>query len=119
MIGPWCGLDLQHLMDREFSLHLDGQMRQKGTGSQMRMKPEEMVQYISEYFEVVDGDLIFTGTPAGGQAASAAPEPLAAPFAWTKRMCTQPGTCVTARPMALQPHMHMHSRDGRSACFRL
>ncbi|KAK9794925.1 hypothetical protein WJX73_009974 [Symbiochloris irregularis] len=65
VIGPWCGLDLQQYMDREFSLQLDGQLRQKGTGSQMRMKPNDMIAYISEYFEVVEGDLIFTGTPAG------------------------------------------------------
>ena len=31
----------------------------------MRLQPEDSIAYIEEYFPLAEGDIIFTGTPAG------------------------------------------------------
>lgn len=64
--GPWIRIeDFRNYLDEEFSFHLDHQLKQKGLGKNMRLSPEQCVEYASEYFPLCEGDLIFTGTPAG------------------------------------------------------
>jgi len=46
-------------------LDVNGQRRQEGTLSQMIWNVEETISQLSEFFELLAGDLIFTGTPAG------------------------------------------------------
>jgi fumarylpyruvate hydrolase len=46
-------------------LDVNGQRRQEGTLSQMIWSVEETISQLSEFFELLAGDLIFTGTPAG------------------------------------------------------
>lgn len=46
-------------------LNCNGEPRQKGDLSQMIWKIPEMIAYLSRYFTLQAGDLIFTGTPAG------------------------------------------------------
>lgn len=53
------------LDDIEFSLEKNGELVQKGNTSHMLWKIDELIQYISEYFTLKIGDVIFTGTPAG------------------------------------------------------
>jgi 2-keto-4-pentenoate hydratase/2-oxohepta-3-ene-1,7-dioic acid hydratase in catechol pathway len=48
-----------------FELYLNGSLKQSGLGTQMIFSPQMCISYISEYFQLLDGDLIFTGTPAG------------------------------------------------------
>jgi fumarylpyruvate hydrolase len=43
----------------------DDELRQEGDLNQMIWKVPEMISYLSDYFTLVAGDLIFTGTPAG------------------------------------------------------
>jgi fumarylpyruvate hydrolase len=46
-------------------LSVNGDLRQEGNLNQMIWKIPEMISYLSDYFELMPGDLIQTGTPAG------------------------------------------------------
>lgn len=59
---------LDELPDRnniEFSLVQNGEIKQEGQSSQMLFGINELIAYISRFFTLKIGDLIFTGTPAG------------------------------------------------------
>ncbi len=51
--------------DLNFSLYLDGELRQKGNTSKMLYSFEEVIAYISKFVLLKKGDIIFTGTPEG------------------------------------------------------
>ena len=53
------------LNEIEFSLEKNEKIVQKGTSSHMLWKFDEIIEYISQYFTLKIGDIIFTGTPAG------------------------------------------------------
>lgn len=65
-IGEWVGkdkfLDVQAL---RFHLDINGQTVQEGCTADMVFGIDEIVAYISKYFTLKTGDVIFTGTPAG------------------------------------------------------
>jgi len=46
-------------------LKVNGEVKQKGDLDQLIWKVPEMISFLSEYFELAAGDVIFTGTPAG------------------------------------------------------
>ncbi len=48
-----------------FSLEKNGQTVQKGNTALMLWKIDELIAYISQFFTLKIGDIIFTGTPAG------------------------------------------------------
>lgn len=48
-----------------FSLTVDGETKQKGNTSHMLFSFREIISFLSKYFTLKTGDLIFTGTPAG------------------------------------------------------
>jgi 2-keto-4-pentenoate hydratase/2-oxohepta-3-ene-1,7-dioic acid hydratase in catechol pathway len=48
-----------------FHLENNGNVVQKGNTSLMLWKIDELIEYISKYFTLKIGDIIFTGTPAG------------------------------------------------------
>lgn len=54
-----------NLTDLSFSLSLNGNMVQHGTTSDMIWKIDEIISFVSRYFTLKTGDLIFTGTPKG------------------------------------------------------
>jgi acylpyruvate hydrolase len=54
--------DVQNL---NFHLTINGQERQKGNTSDMIFKVNDLVSFISKFFLLKKGDLIFTGTPSG------------------------------------------------------
>lgn len=54
--------DVQNL---NFHLHINGVQKQKGNTSDMIFKVNELIAYISKFFLLKKGDLIFTGTPVG------------------------------------------------------
>lgn len=66
VIGEWVGkdkfLDVQAL---RFHLDINGQTVQEGCTADMVFGIDEIVAYISQYFTLKTGDVIFTGTPAG------------------------------------------------------
>lgn len=48
-----------------FSLKKNGEEVQSGITSHMLWKVDEIIAYVSQYFTLKIGDIIFTGTPAG------------------------------------------------------
>jgi len=53
-------------MDRiRFQLNKNGEVVQDGDSSHMLWKIDEIISYVSQFFTLKIGDLIFTGTPAG------------------------------------------------------
>lgn len=49
----------------EFELTINNEIKQKGSTSEMVMNMESLVEYVSSIFELQEGDIIYTGTPAG------------------------------------------------------
>lgn len=56
------GLDMENL---NLELLKNGASQQKGNTNQMLWKINDLIAYISQYFTLKTGDLIFTGTPSG------------------------------------------------------
>lgn len=57
--------DVGHLAQGTIELAVNGDLRQRGDLNQMIWKTEEMIAYLSQYFELAAGDVIMSGTPAG------------------------------------------------------
>lgn len=57
--------NLGNLNNLAFSLQQNGVVKQSGNSSDMIFTVDELVAYISRYFTLKIGDLIFTGTPEG------------------------------------------------------
>ena len=53
------------LEDVNFKLLKNGEIAQKGNSSLMLWKIDELVAYVSQFFTLKIGDIIFTGTPEG------------------------------------------------------
>ncbi|MEZ5016025.1 MAG: fumarylacetoacetate hydrolase family protein [Flavipsychrobacter sp.] len=49
----------------EFSLDKNGERVQKGNSKEMTYSINQIIEYVSQFFTLNIGDLIFTGTPAG------------------------------------------------------
>ncbi len=49
----------------EFELHKNGEVVQQGNTRDLLFSFEEIIVYVSRFFKLQMGDLIFTGTPAG------------------------------------------------------
>lgn len=54
--------DLQNL---NFRLDINGETRQQGNTSMMLFKIDFLISFVSRYFLLQQGDIIFTGTPKG------------------------------------------------------
>lgn len=57
--------DFENLGNINFSLLLNNEVKQQGTSSDMISSIDEIVSYVSKFFTLKIGDLIYTGTPAG------------------------------------------------------
>jgi len=57
--------EFKDLNDINFHLLINGDLRQKGNTSMMLFDFGDIIAYISRFFTLKKGDLIFTGTPAG------------------------------------------------------
>ena len=53
------------LADLNFSLKKNGEIVQSGNTQQMLFKIDQIIAYISQFYTLKIGDLIYTGTPAG------------------------------------------------------
>jgi len=66
VVGPWIQLaDFPNYLEVPFSLSLDRMMKQKACGKEMRSSPNACLSHAQSTFSVCEGDLLFTGTPAG------------------------------------------------------
>ncbi len=65
-LGKWMSLDrYRDVQSIGFHLDINGELRQEGNSSDMLFKVDEIISYISKYFTLKTGDLLYTGTPAG------------------------------------------------------
>lgn len=64
-IGNFINMENMDLKNIDFSLQKNGQVVQKGNTAQMIFSFEQIVSFVSQYFTLKVGDLIYTGTPAG------------------------------------------------------
>jgi len=56
---------ISDLQNMNFSLEKNGAIVQQGNTSQMLWKIDEIIAYVSQFFTLKIGDVIFTGTPKG------------------------------------------------------
>ena len=64
-LGQWAdarGLDLGAV---ELSCRVNGTLRQQGSSAQMLFPVERVIELLSRTWELLPGDLLFTGTPSG------------------------------------------------------
>jgi acylpyruvate hydrolase len=57
--------DFKNLKDINFSLTVNGELKQQGNTSLMLFNFDYIISYLSKFFTLRTGDLIFTGTPKG------------------------------------------------------
>lgn len=57
--------DYKDLNNLNFSLEIDGEQKQKGNTHMMLFSFDYIISYLSRYFTLKKGDIIFTGTPKG------------------------------------------------------
>lgn len=87
VIGPWIPIkDFPNYMDEPFTFSLEGVVRQNAKGNEMRTRPEACLAYAQELFPIVDGDILFTGTPVGVGAVIAGQK---GEVRWGNRLCYQ------------------------------
>ena len=55
----------EDLSNVNFSLRQNGEIKQEGNTSLMLWDMGDIIEYVSQFFTLKKGDLIFTGTPAG------------------------------------------------------
>lgn len=65
-IGEWVSLDkFRDIQSIHFHLDINGKTVQEGCTSEMLYKVDELIAYISQFFTLKTGDILYTGTPAG------------------------------------------------------
>ena len=65
-VGKWIPMaDIKSKKDIHFGLYKNKEVVQKGNSQDMMFDFDYIVSYISNFFSINIGDLIFTGTPAG------------------------------------------------------
>lgn len=66
VIGGWVPVEeIGDLQDQHFHLDINGQTVQRGHTADMIFPVTKLVSYISQFFTLKTGDMIFTGTPVG------------------------------------------------------
>ncbi len=65
IIGQWISKDNLDLNNLEIELIKSGQVVQKGNSNQMMNNIDDIISFVSQYFTLKTGDIIFTGTPEG------------------------------------------------------
>lgn len=70
-IGEWVDKELLgDVQDLNFHLDINGKTVQQGYTGDMLYKIDELISYISRFFTLKTGDLLYTGTPVGVGAVS-------------------------------------------------
>lgn len=65
-IGEWVSVEkCRDVQALQFHLDINGKTVQEGRTSDMLFKIDEIIEYISKYFTLKTGDIIYTGTPVG------------------------------------------------------
>lgn len=65
-IGDWVDVDkFRDIQAIHFHLDINGQTVQEGCTSEILYKVDEIIAYISQFYTLKTGDILYTGTPAG------------------------------------------------------
>lgn len=65
-IGEWVPVEkFRDVQSLHFHLDINGNTVQEGCTSDMLFKIDEIIEYISKYFTLKTGDILYTGTPVG------------------------------------------------------
>ncbi len=65
-IGKFVPIErFKNIQNLNFSLQIDGQLKQQGNTADMLFKIDEIISYVSQFITLKIGDLLFTGTPVG------------------------------------------------------
>ena len=65
-IGEWVPIEkFRDIQAIHFHLDINGKTVQEGCTSDMLFKVDELISYISRWFTLKTGDILYTGTPAG------------------------------------------------------
>lgn len=65
-IGEWVPVDrFRDIQAVHFHLDINGRTVQEGCSGDMLYRVDEIISYISQFFTLKTGDLLYTGTPAG------------------------------------------------------
>ena len=65
-IGEWVSVEkFRDVQALQFHLDINGKTVQEGCTSDMLFKIDEIIEYISKYFTLKTGDILYTGTPVG------------------------------------------------------
>ena len=66
VVGPWLSMEIfREWRDTPFELQLGERVVQRGIAGDMSFQIEQLVEQARAHFPLCEGDLIFTGTPAG------------------------------------------------------
>ena len=65
IIGNWLDKNDLNLNNIEFELHKNKLQVQYGKSNEMLFSFEQIIHYLSRFFRLSQGDLIYTGTPSG------------------------------------------------------
>ena len=66
MVGDFINVEeIENISNINFELKKNSSIVQSGNSSNMLWKIDEIISYVSQYFTLKIGDLIFTGTPSG------------------------------------------------------
>lgn len=66
VIGQWVPKSrFEDINKLSFDLSLNGEMVQQGNTSDMLWGIDDLISYVSRFFTLKKGDILFTGTPAG------------------------------------------------------
>lgn len=65
-IGEWVSVEkFRDIQSIHFHLDINGNTVQEGCSSDMLFKVDEIIAYISQWFTLKTGDILYTGTPVG------------------------------------------------------
>lgn len=65
-VGGWIDADkLRGIQTLHFHLDINGRTVQEGYAGDMLFNVDEVIEYISRFYTLKTGDLLYTGTPAG------------------------------------------------------
>jgi 2-keto-4-pentenoate hydratase/2-oxohepta-3-ene-1,7-dioic acid hydratase in catechol pathway len=66
VLGPWQRIDsLESTLEIPFDLKVNGERRQHAQGKDMRFQPRFLLDDVARWFPLIEGDIMFTGTPEG------------------------------------------------------
>jgi 2-keto-4-pentenoate hydratase/2-oxohepta-3-ene-1,7-dioic acid hydratase in catechol pathway len=66
VVGKWVSKsNFENLNDLSFSLHKNNQIVQSSSTQDMLWNIDDIIAYVSQFFTLKIGDIIFTGTPSG------------------------------------------------------